>query len=240
MNKCSTNRPNNPPPLTIIRFDCFVAPLLIPEDQVNPMVQVPRDMRRLQGVPQLLHELLRGVVCPCGKLHVVHWRPVRAVPVVDARGVAQKVPLCSSVVEFGSQLLKVRHVLQAVLVHLRDTVEHSVRVIESAVAQAQHQLRELAHQVEQHEAWRRVVAPVEEPEGRGGRLCLTSRTDRQTIKLPLTLDPPSHETSPEASPAGQDSGLPWALSDPCTHSHLGGPARATCSRRSPRGRRDTA
>lgn len=57
---------------------------------------------------------------------------------------------------------EIGHVLQAVLVHLCYTVEHPIWMIESSVAEAQHQLRELPHQIEQHKARSGVVTAVKE------------------------------------------------------------------------------
>lgn len=62
------------------------AALLIPEDEVDPLVQVLRDMVALQRLALQPHKLVRAALCPRRQLHIVQVPAVLhpATPLVKA------------------------------------------------------------------------------------------------------------------------------------------------------------
>ena len=68
------------------------SPLLVAEDEVDPLVQVARDVVRLEGRPQLLDEVCRAV-CPRGQGDVTHLGAAVADAEVDVVTVLEEVTL---------------------------------------------------------------------------------------------------------------------------------------------------
>ena len=106
--------------------------LLVPEDQIDPLVEMCGHVLRLERFAVEPHELIRRSVRP-------RWEPDVAEGVAPLRraeaevvGVAEKV---GEVEELGDQFLHVRHVFEARRPRLRDRIKEPIGDVEAAALQ---------------------------------------------------------------------------------------------------------
>ena len=71
----------------------LLPPLLVPKDEVDPLVEVPRHVLRLDCVSQRRHEGGRVAVGPWGKGNIADSGPTLADAKVDLRQVLKEVAL---------------------------------------------------------------------------------------------------------------------------------------------------
>mmetsp|Transcript_8498 Transcript_8498/g.32012 ORF Transcript_8498/g.32012 Transcript_8498/m.32012 type:complete len:555 (-) Transcript_8498:293-1957(-) len=136
-----------------------MALLLVAKDQVDPQVQVLRDVLALQRFPALPDEVARRLG-PRRQLNVVHAIPPLRHAEIKTLGIREEVSV--SGVELGNELLQIRRVLQHAIPRPLDADEHAVGRVPPPVLQAKHVLRGRAQQEEEDVAGRRVVRPVQE------------------------------------------------------------------------------
>lgn len=147
--------------LTVFSINSLLPSLLIPKKQIDPRVQMLRNIIGFQCVAHHPHKVLR-TLRPRRQFHIIHLDVVVPVPEIDPEIVHQKRAALLRVVELWNKLLEIAHIIQGILTQVRQRVEHPVRMVEATVLQAQHVLGIQADQVEEDEARRRVVRAVDE------------------------------------------------------------------------------
>ena len=141
----------------------FFPTLLVPEDEVDPQVQVLGHVIRLQCLSQLLHEGGRGFVCPGRQGDIANGGAAVTDPEVNVVSVGEEVALAlARHVELWDELFKVGVMSRHVRPRLRDGVKHPIRVVESAVLQAEHALGDFPHEEVEDESGGGVVRAIEE------------------------------------------------------------------------------
>ena len=106
-------------------------------------MEVPGDVVRLQGLPELVDEPRGGASRPRRQSDIADLGAAVPDAKVDAVEILEEVALVLRHVELGDELLEVGVVRRDVDPRLRHRVEHAVGVVEATVLQAQHALGDL-------------------------------------------------------------------------------------------------
>ena len=106
-------------------------------------MEVPGDVVRLQGLPELVDEPRGGASRPRRQSDIADLGAAVPDAKVDAVEILEEVALVLRHVELGDELLEVGVVRRDVDPRLRHRVEHAVGVVEAPVLQAQHALGDL-------------------------------------------------------------------------------------------------
>eukprot|EP00162_Nutomonas_longa_P010978 comp20268_c0_seq1/m.40279 comp20268_c0_seq1/g.40279 ORF comp20268_c0_seq1/g.40279 comp20268_c0_seq1/m.40279 type:complete len:404 (-) comp20268_c0_seq1:503-1714(-) len=136
--------------------------LLVSKDEIDPLVQVLRDIVAFQRHAHLACELARVAMGPRREHHTIHKRAFLLHTEIKAVGILEKV---AQIVELGNELLDVGHCgFRRRAPGLLDAVEEAIGVIEFAALQRQKVLRKRlqADQIVEHNARRRIVRAVVE------------------------------------------------------------------------------
>ena len=110
----------------VIRLSRLRAALFVPEDEVDPEVEMFADVFALERGAILRHEIPR-VARPRRQTHVVHASPGLFRAEVDAVDVLEHL---GKVIPLGHELLHVGHVRRDALVRARHVVEQTIGVVE--------------------------------------------------------------------------------------------------------------
>ena len=144
----------------VVGLDGLLPALLVPEDQVDPLVQVVRHVLGLQGFSVDLQVGVRVAVGPLRDLHVRHLllvlphAQVQVLVVLQEGGVRE--------VELGNELFERSGVFHHVVPVVLDALEQSIRLVEPSALQLQHVLGLLPDQIADDVARRGVMAAVHE------------------------------------------------------------------------------
>lgn len=134
--------------------------LLIPEDQVDPLMQMIGDVITFQRLPHNLQKQGWISFGPFGELHITDPLAILPDPQVQAELVDQKPWIVLE--ELRDKFFEAGRVLHDVVPVAFDAFEESVGFIELAALQFQHVLGLLPDEVADYVAGSRVVAAVHE------------------------------------------------------------------------------
>jgi hypothetical protein len=128
----------------VVRVHGSLASLLVPKNEVDPVVNVFGHVLALQSLSTLFDEIAFRAR-PGRQLHIVHFVAILPHAQIQTTDVAQEAALSLQPIKLGDQLLHIVLRIQTTGPRPCDGGEQTIGVVEPAVLQALHVCRALTH-----------------------------------------------------------------------------------------------
>jgi hypothetical protein len=144
----------------VVSLDSLLSSLLVAEDQVDPFVQIFRDVLRFKSLFVDLQVDFRISFGPLWHLNVSNFLLVLPCAQVKIHVIFQERGVVK--VELGNELLEGGWIFHDIVPVISNALEQPIRLIEPAALQFEHIFWFFSDQIANHIAWSGIVAAVHE------------------------------------------------------------------------------